>query len=161
MAFLVATTSLPAVYCPNADARTTSPERRPLERRTLVPKVQIYTALLLPDTWHVLCNLHSPLLNNSCYVLIIFTQLCHHYSWFFPTSKHYLTYFSINTTAILNLIFFVFFCFISTPLLAPSLSVSISPTLESWWFLQGGRANRVCLTGISGQWYHSTPSFYM
>ena len=34
MAFLVATTSLPAVY-----RRTATPERRPLERRTLVPIV--------------------------------------------------------------------------------------------------------------------------
>ena len=37
MAFLVATTSLPAVYRPNGYARTPTPERRPLERRTLVP----------------------------------------------------------------------------------------------------------------------------
>ena len=36
MAFLVATTSLPAVYRPNGYARTATPERRPLERRTLV-----------------------------------------------------------------------------------------------------------------------------
>ena len=39
MGFLVATTSLPAVYRPNGYARTATPEQRPLERRTLVPKV--------------------------------------------------------------------------------------------------------------------------
>ena len=38
MMFLVATTSLPAVYRPNGYARPATPERRPLERRTLVPK---------------------------------------------------------------------------------------------------------------------------
>ena len=45
MAFFVATTSLPAVYRPNGYARTAMPERRPLERRTLVPKLKAYTSV--------------------------------------------------------------------------------------------------------------------
>ena len=42
MAFLVATTSLPAVYRANGYA---TPERRPLERRTLVPIMLHYGRL--------------------------------------------------------------------------------------------------------------------
>ena len=41
------TTSLPAVYRPNGHARTATPERRPLERRMLVP-IRLYRA----ESWY-------------------------------------------------------------------------------------------------------------